>query len=113
MRCIVFTASIVVFVENLFPSLTAVACAKNATRGVWTVWMSKGCDENNIRICGVDDDLADGATVTQANILPDLATIQRLVHSIAVRDIAADAGLSRADINHVWIRIGHGDAADR
>ena len=41
-----------------------------------------------------------------------LPPVERLVDAIALRNIAADAGLARAYINGVAIGIGHGQAAN-
>ena len=42
-----------------------------------------------------------------------LPGVGRLPHAVAVRDVAADRLLAAADIDHVRVRLGDGDGADR
>ena len=60
----------------------------------------------------MDDQLADGARIPQADVLPGLAGIDRFVDAVALRQIAADAGFAGAGIDHVGIGRRDGKAAD-
>ena len=106
-------SGILIFVEDLLPILAAVGCAENAALGVRPIGMAEGCDESDVGIVGIDNDLADGAAVAQANVLPGLARVEGFVDSIAVRNVAAYAGFAGADVNSIVIGIGDGQAANR
>src|ERR1039458_9402980 len=66
-----------------------------------------------VGVARIDPDPRNVLRIFQSDMLPCLAAIGRLVNSIAIRDIAAQAGLARTDIDHVWIRFRHGNRADR
>ena len=74
--------------------------------------MAEGGDERDIGIARIDDDFADGARVAQADVLPGLAAVHGLVDAVALRDVAAQAGFSRADVQNIWIGHRHGEAAN-
>src|SRR4029077_1446738 len=88
-----------IFIKNFLPCLAAVGGAKDAALGIRTVRMTQGGYKNDIRIFGIDDDPADGAAVMQPDVLPRLASVERLVNSISVRNVPTDAGFPRAHVN--------------
>src|SRR4051812_49344957 len=92
-----------VLVEHLLPGLATVGSAENATFRVWPEGMAQSRDKRDVRIVGIDDDLPDRARVAQTDVLPCLATVESLVNSIAVRNIAANAGLARAHVQHIVV----------
>ena len=102
----------IVFVQNLVPGLTAVASTKDAALGVRAVSVPESGDKCDIRILGINDDRADVLGVPQANVLPGFAAIDRLVYAVAIRHIAANAGLTRTHVNDVVVGIGYRDRAD-
>ncbi len=51
--------------------------------------------------------------VLQADVLPGLARIHRLVHAVTVGDVAANVVLACADVNDVRVGFGNGDVTDR
>ena len=106
-------ASAVVEIKNFFPSLTAIACAEDAALGIGAVSVAEGCDEGDIGIRGMNDDLAYVTRVFQTDVSPGFAGVVRTIDAIAEGDVAANAGFAAASINHVGIGIGDGDAADR
>src|ERR1022692_3106900 len=106
-------SGVFVFVENFLPVLAAVDRAEDAALSVGPIGMAESSHENDIGIIRINDDFADGARVGEANILPGLARVERLVDSVALRNVAAYAGFARAHINNVVIGIGHRQAADR
>ena len=108
----VYAAGILVLVQDSLPSLTAIGRAEDAPFGIRTVGMTKCSHQNNVCILGIDNDSADSAAVVKPDVLPGLAAIDGLVNSIAMRNIAADASLSCAYVNNVWVRWRDGDAAD-
>ena len=105
-------AGVFVFVENLLPCLSAVGRAEDAAFGVRPVGMPQGRDEGDIGIRRINNDLADRARIVQANVLPGLAAVQRLVDTIAVRDVAANAGFARPHVQDIVIGTRHCNAAD-
>src|SRR6267378_6757786 len=74
--------------------------------------MSQSGDERDVRIFRVDDQAADGTRVAQPGKLPGLAGVDGFVYSVSADDVAANASLSRADINNVWIGFGNRERAD-
>src|SRR5579864_4325190 len=78
--------------------------------------MSKRRHKDYVRIVGVDDDRADMLRVLQPEVLPRESTVGGFVHAITVGDVAANASLARADIDHIVIRardIERADGTDR
>ncbi len=63
--------------------------------------------------CGIDDHFADRAGVAQADVLPGLAAIERLVNPVAVRNVSAKASFARAHVNDIRVRLRDRQAADR
>src|ERR1700727_753875 len=51
--------------------------------------------------------------VFQSDWLPSLAAVGRLIDAVAVRNIAAQTGLSGANVDDIRIRLGNRDGADR
>ena len=105
-------SGVFVFVEHFLPRLAAIGCAENAALSVWPVGVAKGRHKNNIGIAGIDDDLADGTGIAQSNVLPGLAAVERFVDPIPLRNVAANAGFTRADVNRVVIGVGYRQAAN-
>ncbi len=96
-------SGILILIKNFFPGLAAIERAKNAAFGVRPVGMAEGRHKNDVWIVGIDDDFADGAGIAQANVLPGLARVERLVNAVAMRNVAADAGFARAHVNRVVV----------
>ena len=94
-------ARVFVFVENFLPGLAAIGRAENAALCVRAIGMPQRRHENDVGIRRIDDDFADRARIPQANVLPGLAAIERLVNAVAVRDVAANAGFARSDVEDV------------
>ena len=97
-------ARVFVFVENFLPGLAAVGGAEDAALGVRAVRMAESRDESDVGIGGIDNDFADGARIVQANVLPGLAAVERLVNAVAVRNVAANAGFAGPHIKDVVVR---------
>jgi len=60
--------------------------------------MAERGDENDVRIRGIDADPSDGLRIGESNVLPGLARVGRLVHAIALHDVAAKFRLAHADV---------------
>src|SRR5207244_3452455 len=80
---------------------------------VRAVRMAQRGNKNDVGVFRIDDDGTDVARVFQSEVLPCLASVHRLVHAVAIADVAANAGLARTHIDDVVIGRGNGDAADR
>ena len=105
-------AGAVIEIEDFFPALAAVARTKNTSLRVGSVGVAERGDEDNVRICWMDDDRADVARVFQADVGPRFARVGGFVDPIAERDVAADAGFAGADVNDVGIGIGNVNRTD-
>ena len=69
--------------------------------------------KGDIWIARMNDHAGDMLRVRQTDVGPGSPAIRALVHSIPIRNVAADAGLPRAHINYVGIGIGHRDRTNR
>src|ERR1700693_5714149 len=104
--------SILVFIKHFLPSLAAVGGAEDTAFRIRTERMAQRRHVYDLGIPGVDNQLSDGARIPQGDVLPRLATIQRFVDPIAMRNVATNACLSRADINDARLRRRHSQAAN-
>src|SRR5579864_1357862 len=69
----VYSAGVLILVENFLPGLSSIGCAENAALRVGSKGMPQRRHEGNVGIRGIDDHLADRARITQANVLPRLS----------------------------------------
>src|SRR6185437_241576 len=99
-------------VENFVPGFAAIGGAEDAALAVRAIGVAKCSHKNDVWVLGIDDDLANGTGVFQADVGPGLAAVQRLVNAIALSEVAANAGFARAYVKDVGVGLGHGDAAD-
>ena len=106
-------AGVVVLEQHLLPVGAAVGGAEHAALGVGARRVAERRDEGAVGIARIDDHAADVPGVAQADRGPRAAGVDRAVHAGAVRDVAAQAGLAAADVDHVGIRRRDGDRADR
>src|SRR5581483_980100 len=97
-------ACLVVLVEDLLPALAAVARAEDAAFGVGAVSMAERGHEDHVGVARIHNEAADVARVAESDVLPGLSTVLRLVHAIAVADVAANAGLPGANVDDVAVR---------
>src|SRR5512134_400128 len=70
-------------------------------------------DVHDVRVERVDTDLRDVARLGEAEVSPGLASIVRAVNAVAMRDVAADARLAHADVDHARFSCCDGDRPDR
>src|SRR6266852_8848295 len=66
-----------------------------------------------VGVARIDPNARNVLRVLQSDVLPRLAAIGRLVNSIAIRYVAAQAGLACSHVNPVRIRFRHGNRAAR
>ena len=105
-------AGALVEVENFLPGLAAITGAEDAAFGVRAVGMAESGDQGDVGIRGMDDDLADVASVFQSHVVPGLAAVVRTIDAIAEGDVAANAGFAGPDVDYIGIGVGDRDAAD-
>src|SRR5271154_5291108 len=105
-------AGIFVLVENFLPGFAAIGGAKNTALGIRAERMAQSRHKNNVSIPGIDNYLADGSRVVQADVLPCLPAVEGFINSVAMRDVAADAGLAGTDIDDIRVGNCHGETAD-
>src|SRR5690348_8983973 len=96
-------AALGVLVEHLLPSLAAVERAEDAAFFVIGEGMAEGSHKNPVGILWINNDAADGVSVGQPGRLPGFAGVNGLVHAVATHNVAADAGLAGARVNHIRI----------
>src|SRR5579859_7008803 len=106
------SARVLVFEENLVPGLASVGGAKDSAFRVRAKWMAERGHIHDIRVLRIDDYFTDCPRIAKTNIFPRLPAVDRLVHSVAMRNVAANAGLARAHVHHVWIRRSDRQAAN-
>ena len=75
--------------------------------------MAERRHKGDVGILRIDGDSSDLARVGQAGVLPCPAGIDRLVDTVAVREVAADIGLAHTDVNDVRIRRRNRNRTDR
>jgi len=74
--------------------------------------MPQRCHESDVRVLGMNNNAADGAGVAQANERPGLARVDGFIYAVSVNNVAADAGLACAGIDHIRIGRRNGNGAD-
>src|SRR5690606_1969267 len=83
----------------LLPGVTAVLRAVDAAIGVRPRRRAERRDVHEVRVLRMRLDCADLTGRAQAEELPCLSRIRRLVHAAARDDVAADALAARADVD--------------
>ena len=69
-------------------------------------------DVDRVRILGMYADLADVARVLEPEMRPRLTGVGRAIHTVAVRNVAADAAFAHTDVDHVRVGLRDRDRAD-
>ena len=106
-------AGLVVLEKHLLPGRAAIAGAEDSPFLVLAVRMAQRRHKNHVRVPRIDNHRADVLRILEARVLPRLASVHRLVNPVAVSDVAANAGFTRARIDHVVVGRGHGNRANR
>ena len=105
-------ARAVVDEEHALPRRAAIARVIDATLGVRAERVTEGGDEDVVRILRIDSHRRDLLRLLEADVLPVPAAVGRAVHAVAVREILAEVGLARPDVDDVVIRRRDGDRTD-
>src|SRR5437762_12997152 len=92
-------------VENFLPGLTAITGAEDAAFGVRAVGMAESGDQGDVGIRGMDDDLADVASVFQTNVVPGFVALLRTIDAIAVGEVAVNARFAALDVETIRLRV--------
>jgi hypothetical protein len=75
--------------------------------------MAQRSNVDDIGVAGVDDDATDLPRVMQANVLPSLTTVTRLVNAITRAKTGANVRFSGSRVQDVWIRRSNFQRSDR
>src|SRR5438046_677124 len=75
--------------------------------------VSLGRDQHEVRVARIDQDRGDLSRAVEAQVLPGLAGIDRLVDAVAFVDAAAGDQVAHADVDHVSVGGGDFEGADR
>ena len=106
-------AGLVVDEQHLLPALAAVKGAEDAAVRVRSPHMALRCHVDNVGVPRVDADAGDLLGVLKTDVRPGGAPVGGLVDAVTVRRVAADGRLAHAGDDHVRVRLGDGDRADR
>src|SRR5262249_15432864 len=96
-ECEIGYARLVRDLEDLLPRLTAVRGLVQAAVAAVVPQRALRRDVDDRGIAGVDDDLADVLRFLEADLVPALAAVQRLVDAVAITDASLAVVLARAD----------------
>src|SRR5262249_36605637 len=105
-------ARVVAHRQHLLPRLAAVLRAIDTALLVGAEDVAEHGHVGDVWILRVDPDVAYEASFRQADVLPRLARVGRLVHSVTERHVAARARRSGAHVNDARVRFGDVDGAD-
>ena len=106
-------AGVLVEEEHLLPALAAVGRAEDAALGIGAVGVSEHRGEDAVGVARVDGERRDLLPLLEAEVLPGLAAVGRLVDAVADREIGALQPLARADVERLRRRGSDRDGADR
>ena len=106
-------AGLVALVQHLLPRIAAVLRPEHPALLVRPERVPESSDVDQVRVRRMDSDPRDVPRVLQTHVLPRLARVRGPVHAVAVGNIAADAGLARARVDHVGIGLANGQGAHR
>jgi hypothetical protein len=99
--------------EDLPPGDAAILALVDAALRVRPEGVAEGGDPDDIRIGGMDADLADLARLAQPDMGPGAAGVGRAVDAVAVGDVGADRRLPRPGVDHIRIGRRHRQRPDR
>lgn len=105
-------ASIFVEVEDLFPGGSTVDGFKDTALFVAIPEVAHGGDEEDVFVFGVDCDIGNAFGIFEADGLPFLAVVGRLIDAGAYADAVAGPGLTGTDVDDVSVRRSDGDGSD-
>ena len=105
-------AGVRVLLQDLLPGLAAVAGAVDAALGIGTERRGRAPPRTRCRHSSGARPSSRSARPVP-DVRPGLAGVGRLVDAVARRDVAADVGLARADVDDVRVAGRDGDRSDR
>src|SRR5262249_43695676 len=98
--------------EHVLPRPATVLRAEHAALAVGAEGVPESGNIDELRIPWIDAHARDVSRVAEAQVRPRAAAVSRAIDTVAVGDVAANAALSGADVDHVGIGRGDGDGAD-
>ena len=105
---------IVLTLQHLHPVLAAIGAAIHTTFQVRLKGLAYGAGKDNVRIVGINDDVADVAGQRQAHVPPSASGVGRFVDAIAHRcGLADDERLACAGPDDIGIGRCDGQRTDR
>ena len=99
--------------EDVPPGGAAVVALEDAALRVRPEGVAEGGHPDDVRVVGVDADLADLAGLAQAGVAPGAAGVGAAVDAVAVGDVGADGRLAGAGVDHVGVGRGDGQRSHR
>ena len=96
-------AGVLVLVEHLGPTLSAIRRAEHAALRIGAKGVTDGGDHDDVGIGWINNYRADLAAILQADMGPGLAPVSGLVDAVAKGDVAAQSALACADIDNVRV----------
>ena len=105
----VYGAGVLAAEEHLLPVLSPVTGAIDAPLLVRAEGVAQGGDVHGVRVLGVNADASDVPGLCQAQVRPRPSAVRRPVDAVAPVDVLPDAGLAHAGVDHVAVRLRHGD----
>ncbi len=106
-------ARVLVPIKDILPGGATVQRAEDAAGRVGPKGVSENRRVDQVRVGGVDPQLADLAAVAQPDVGPALPCVGGLVDAVARRGVATNARLAGANVDDVGVGGGDGDTADR
>src|SRR5262249_58107676 len=106
-------AGVVVDVERLDPSLSAVSSFEHAALVIRSPGSTEGRDVSRIRIARIDFNSFDALGLVKPQVFPRIARVGRAINSVAKRSCVARIAFTGSDPDDVRIRRRDCDRADR
>ena len=106
-------ASVRIEVKNLVPGFAAVGRLEKPALFISSPESSQRSDINDVRILGVNENLANLVGLLESHVLPGFAPICRFVDAVAIGRRIARIGLTGSDPDDIGIARGDADVADR
>ena len=100
------------FGQDLFPGCATVRGTVDAAFRIRPPEVAEGGHVDHVRILRMHAHRADVIGLLEADVLPGAPAIHRLINTVAVRGVAAHAGLAHACVDHVGIGLRDFDGAD-
>jgi hypothetical protein len=98
--------------EDFLPGLAAVGGLEHAAFGIRRPDVAERGHVRHVRVARIEHDARDLLRLLEPDVLPRLAGVGGLPHSVAVRHVAANRILAAADPDYIGILLVDGNGAD-